>query len=204
MIIEQLRNLLILGLFMIVLMSINKFYPNNPICPDSIKDTEQRTIEFKKWVDDFYEGNPNASNEEAMGSRRDFLAKNNCKEALKTHNFYITGNGKVVEEITEAEGTMRAEKLEKQLNTCPDDFKNSKEEIAFFSKWLDNFYSKKPNATMKEMSRARVDFWIDNNCKEALKRYADYMSGNVDDETKQLIETIIKEETTTLREKNQV
>ena len=49
---------------------------------------------------------------------------------------------------------------------------------------------------MEEMSRARVDFWIDNNCKEALKRYADYMSGNMDDETKQLIETTTKEETT--------
>ena len=46
---------------------------------------------------------------------------------------------------------------------------------------------------MSEMSMARKDFYIENSCKEALKRYESYMAGNVDEETKQLIESVIKE-----------
>lgn len=76
---------------------------------------------------------------------------------------------------------------------CPDDFTNSEEEIADFEKWVDNFYTENPEATISEISRARVDFWIDNNCKGALKRYADYVAGNIDEETKQLIEMVENE-----------
>ena len=44
------------------------------------------------------------------------------------------------------------------------------------------------------MSKARVDFWTDNNCKESLQRVKDYKSGKVDKETQQLIEMTIREE----------
>ena len=77
---------------------------------------------------------------------------------------------------------------------CPDDFKDPKKEIASFSKWTDEFYQNNPKATMKEMSDARVAFWRDNNCNEALKRYDAYIAGNIDGETKQLIEMVAKEE----------
>lgn len=43
----------------------------------------------------------------------------------------------------------------------------------------------------------RRNFWRESNCTGALKRYEDYMAGNVDEETKRLIETVIKDEITT-------
>ena len=68
---------------------------------------------------------------------------------------------------------------------CPDDFETSEEKTIAFEKWVDDFYNKNPEATISEMSKARVDFWEDNNCKEALKRYADYVGEKVDKEKKQ-------------------
>lgn len=77
---------------------------------------------------------------------------------------------------------------------CPDDFRDPQQEITAFSEWIDDFYKKNPNVTMTEMTRARVDFWRDNNCTEALKRYDDYMAGNTDENTKRLIEINIDDE----------
>lgn len=198
MIIEQLRNLLFLGLLVLILVGINRFYPNNPICPDDFENTKKRTVEFQKWIDNFYENNPNTSSNEAMESRRNFLARNNCKKALKIYNFYITANGKVVEEITGAEGAIRAKMLEAQASPiCPDDFKDSESEIASFTEWANEFWEDNPDATISDFSQARVNFWRENHCTEALKRYDDFMAGNVDKETQQLIEKAIKEEMTT-------
>ena len=77
---------------------------------------------------------------------------------------------------------------------CPDDFKNPNQEIASFYEWAKEFVDENPNATMSEFSQARRDFYVENKCKEALKRYDDYMAGNVDEETRQLIEMTIKKE----------
>lgn len=198
MIIEQLRNLLFLGLLVLILVGINRLYPNNPICPDDFENIKKRTVEFQKWIDNFYEDNTNASTNDTMEYRRNFLAKNNCKKALKTYNFYITTNGKVVEEITRAEGTIREQILQEQTNpVCPDDFKDPKQEIASFVKWSEKFWEDNPSATMSDFSQARVNFWRENKCAEALKRYDDYMAGNMDEETKRLIEAVIKKEMTT-------
>ena len=122
------------------------------------------------------------------------MARNNCKEALRTHHFYITTDGKVVEEITETEGIARAKILEDQINTCPDDFKDPEEEIASFTAWVKEFTEKYPNATNSDLAEARRSFYVENNCAEALKRHDDYISGNVDEQTRRLIETVIKEE----------
>lgn len=84
---------------------------------------------------------------------------------------------------------------ENQINPiCPDDFKDPKQEIASFSEWVREFTEKYSNATNSDLSEARKNFYIENNCTEALKRYKDYMNGNVDEETKQLIEIAIKQE----------
>lgn len=190
------RLLLIAPLILAFGVYVNNGYKtNNPVCPDNIKDSEKRSAEFKKWIDNFYEDNPNASTNDTMEYRRNFLAKNNCKKALKTYNFYITTNGKVVEEITKAEGTIREQMLQEQTNPiCPDDFEDPKQEIASFVKWGEEFWVDNPSATVSDFSQARINFWRENNCTEALKRYEDYMAGNVDEETKRLIEIVIKEE----------
>ena len=77
---------------------------------------------------------------------------------------------------------------------CPDDFKDSKQKIALFTEWGKEFWENNPNATVRDFSKARVNFWKENNCTEALKRYDDYMAGNVDEDTKKLIEDVITEE----------
>src|SRR3989338_8455363 len=76
---------------------------------------------------------------------------------------------------------------------CPDDFKDPKQEIASFYEWLKEFTEKYPNATNSDLSKARYDFFIENNCKEAIKRYDDFMAGNIDKETQQLIEMTIRQ-----------
>ena len=84
---------------------------------------------------------------------------------------------------------------------CPDNFKNSEEKTTAFENWINDFYDNNPNATIAEMSKARRNFYIKNNCTEALKRYEDYKAGNVDKETQQNIERIIKEEVLKNKEK---
>ena len=76
---------------------------------------------------------------------------------------------------------------------CPDDFKDPKEEIASFAKWTNNFYNNNPNVSMGEMSEARRDFYVENNCTAALKRHDYFLLGNIDEETKKLMEMIILE-----------
>lgn len=76
---------------------------------------------------------------------------------------------------------------------CPDDFKDPKLEIASFTEWANKFWENNPNATTLDFSQARVNFLRENNCTQALKRYDDYMAGNVDKETQQLIEMTIKQ-----------
>lgn len=77
---------------------------------------------------------------------------------------------------------------------CPDDFSTSEEQSIVMEKWTNNFFDTHPDATISDFSKARVNFWKENNCTEALKRYDDYTTGNVDKETQQLIEGIIAEE----------
>lgn len=78
---------------------------------------------------------------------------------------------------------------------CPDDFKNSDEKVAAFDKWTKDFYYKNPDASYTDLSEARRDFYIKHNCTEALKRHDDYLAGNVDPDTQQMIEGIINEYT---------
>src|SRR3989344_5847650 len=78
---------------------------------------------------------------------------------------------------------------------CPDDFKNSDEKIAAFDKWTKDFYDKNPDASFTDLSEARKAFYAKHNCTEALKRHNDYLAGNVDPDTQQMIEGIIDEYT---------
>jgi len=76
---------------------------------------------------------------------------------------------------------------------CPDDFTNFNEQSIAFDKWTKDFYDKNPNASIEDFAEARMDFLQNNNCDEALKRYNDYLSGNVDSNTKQMIEGVVSE-----------
>lgn len=59
--------------------------------------------------------------------------------------------------------------------TCPDDYADTdsgfNEKMADMDKWTNQFYDNHPGATLSEWSKARYQFWVDNKCTEALKRY---------------------------------
>jgi hypothetical protein len=75
---------------------------------------------------------------------------------------------------------------------CPDDYKTSEEQMTALNEWTNNFYDDHPGASLGDWNRARYQFWVDNRCTEALKRYNEAKSGKADPETMNFIkETII-------------
>lgn len=79
MIIEQLRNFLILGVIIAVGVAVNLGYkPNKPTCPLDFKDSEEYVKTVADWLSDYYKKNPDASREEVMNARMDYLLKMGC------------------------------------------------------------------------------------------------------------------------------
>jgi len=86
----------------------------------------------------------------------------------------------------------------KNINThqkCPDDYADTDtgqaEKIADMDKWTNKFYDTHPNATLSEWSNERHQYWIDNNCKEALERYKEVKDSNADPTKMNLIKETI-------------
>ncbi len=79
MIIEQLRNLLILVVVVAVVIAVNMVYkPNNPICPLDFKEEDEYVESVASWLDDYYQKNPQASKEEVLKVRMDYLLESGC------------------------------------------------------------------------------------------------------------------------------
>jgi len=74
---------------------------------------------------------------------------------------------------------------------CPDDFKNSQAKVNAFKVWVDDFFTKNPEANLFDMSIARKEFYEKNNCINALKRFNDYTSGKLDSKTYKTVDKII-------------
>lgn len=70
------------------------------------------------------------------------------------------------------------------LSKCPDSYPDTDtglaEKMDDMDKWTNNFYDTHPNATLSDWSKARYEYWIANNCKEALERYKEVKDGNAD------------------------
>jgi len=80
---------------------------------------------------------------------------------------------------------------------CPDEYgtddASSAEYLADFDKWTNNFYDNHPDATLSEWSKARYQFWLDNDCAQAIKRYNEVRDGNADPVIMNEIENSIQE-----------
>lgn len=80
---------------------------------------------------------------------------------------------------------------------CPDDYPDtaagSAEYLADFDKWTNNFYNTYPNANVSDWSKARVQFWVKNNCVAALQRYEEAKNGKVDPATIETINNSVRE-----------
>lgn len=80
---------------------------------------------------------------------------------------------------------------------CPDDFPQGDAgeaaQMAAIDKWTNDFYDANPGASLTAWSAARYQFWVDNNCTAALKRYSEYQAGNADPATMQRVHDGIQE-----------
>lgn len=65
---------------------------------------------------------------------------------------------------------------------CPDDYgtddAGSADYLVSMDKWTNEFYDTHPGATLADWASARHQFWIDNNCTAALKRYEEAKINN--------------------------
>jgi hypothetical protein len=65
---------------------------------------------------------------------------------------------------------------------CPDDYgidaTSSAQYQEDFDRWTNSFYDTHPGATLGEWNRARYQFWVDNDCTEAIRRYYEAKSMN--------------------------
>ncbi len=65
--------------------------------------------------------------------------------------------------------------LHSKNNKCPNDYSNDdagyNQQMADIDAWTNNFYDTHPNASLSDWSKARYQYWIDNNCTEAIERY---------------------------------
>lgn len=76
---------------------------------------------------------------------------------------------------------------------CPDDYENFEDQIADFDKFSKDFFDNNPEASITDLFKERLNFYKENNCTEALKRYNEYQSGDVSEENKTMIESVVDE-----------
>lgn len=80
---------------------------------------------------------------------------------------------------------------------CPDDFPQGDAgeaaQLAAIDNWTNNYYDAHPGASLSDWSAARYQFWIDNGCTAALKRYSEYQAGNADPATMERVNAGIQE-----------
>jgi len=78
---------------------------------------------------------------------------------------------------------------------CPEDYGSDDESItqknADFDKWTKEFYENYPDASLSDLSEARYDFYVKNNCVVAIKRYNDAKNGKADPEDMAIIDKVI-------------
>ena len=163
---EQLRNILILVVIVLIVVSIVKFYPSTPICPDDFKDSTKEIASFSKWTDEFYQNNPKATIKEMSEARVAFWRDNHCTEALKRYDAYIAGDidGETKQLIEMA--TKEAMIKNQRVPICPDEYKNQEDYIKAVGQWASDFYDKNPGTTKEEVLSARKDFLIKSGCQE--------------------------------------
>ena len=162
MIIEQLRNILILAIFLIVVVAANTVYKsNNSICPSDFKDPKKETAFVREWLENFIKNNPNASIADVSRARVDFWIDNNCKKSLRRY-----ADGMAEEHVAEVLKELQS----KRTLICSDEYENREDYLEAVVQWLSDFYDKHPaDITIDEMLFARKNFLIEGSCKETLQ-----------------------------------
>jgi hypothetical protein len=80
---------------------------------------------------------------------------------------------------------------------CPDDYAKTDAGMVEYKKdmdkWTNAFFDTSPGATLSDWSKARYQFWVDNNCAAAIQRYKEGLDGKDPDKMKLIEDTIQKE-----------
>ena len=59
--------------------------------------------------------------------------------------------------------------------------------MADIDKWTNAFFDEHPDASLSDWSKARYQYWVDNNCTEAIERYNQAKEGKADPASMQRI-----------------
>lgn len=73
---------------------------------------------------------------------------------------------------------------------CPDDYETIEEQEAALGMFMDEFFAENPQASVGDFAKARLEFYRQNNCEEALERYEKAKSGNLNEEDQKIMEII--------------
>jgi len=82
---------------------------------------------------------------------------------------------------------------QKCSNEYADTDAGSAEYLADFDKWTNGFYDTHPGATLSDWSKARYQFWVDNDCEAQLRGYKDAQEGKGDQATIENVRASIQE-----------
>ena len=61
---------------------------------------------------------------------------------------------------------------------CPEYYENETKEDEALNSWIEQYQNLNPEATTKDLLRARVDFLIDNSCRDSLAKYMRYIKSD--------------------------
>ena len=80
---------------------------------------------------------------------------------------------------------------------CQDDYSTNitgtAEYNVDFDTWTNNFYDTYPSATLSDWSKARYQFWVDNNCLAAIERYNEVKDNHGDTAKMKALEIMVSE-----------
>lgn len=89
---------------------------------------------------------------------------------------------------------------------CPEDYPETETDLAerkiATDKWIKNFYATNPDASLSDFSRARYNFYMDNDCSATLEKYFEMESTDTETEEEKIIRETIQEEINSQAMKN--
>jgi len=75
---------------------------------------------------------------------------------------------------------------------CPDDYATAEESTEAMNVWTNAFFDENPEASIKDWGDARLDYYHQNNCTEAIERRERYESGDVSEEELESINSALE------------
>lgn len=79
---------------------------------------------------------------------------------------------------------------------CPDEYGDDdasiNKKLVDFDNWTKEFFDNHLDASLSDLSMARYDFYVKNNCTAAIRRYEDAKKGKADPSKMKIIDDVIE------------